>query len=293
MESVSKDSPVEASNSVSKSEECNLVNTLEEFPIPRREESENQDGTMSAKPKAKTARKFLFGLTMANAPGNPACDQVIEGHDQLPKKCPISESLQSDTPVGGNLSDNNTGAVPTMSESEFHDILWANEDKILALQQENTRLLETMNSFAFKVRQLEAVCQQANKMAKQLESELTDVRKKALKVKAASVHPHKEDPEKKALRNEVMKLRFLLEERQAEHEDALAALYHERIMINKDCRDAVRRANQLEASLTAMKNKAKETDIGLGPRKETESSQQGPRRRTGDGTWKKKGGGTS
>uniref|UniRef100_A0A3B3WHZ2 Uncharacterized protein n=1 Tax=Poecilia mexicana TaxID=48701 RepID=A0A3B3WHZ2_9TELE len=91
---------------------------------------------------------------------------------------------------------------------------------------------------------------------------------------SAPVHQHQEDQEKKALRDEVMKLTELLENQQTEHEDMIAALYDQRIKTDKDRRDAIRRADQLKANLMAEKSKTKETEICLAKQMEETSRLQ-------------------
>uniref|UniRef100_A0A3B3V3H2 Uncharacterized protein n=1 Tax=Poecilia latipinna TaxID=48699 RepID=A0A3B3V3H2_9TELE len=135
-----------------------------------------------------------------------------------------------------------------------------------------------------ELQKMEAVQQQANEKARQLESDLANERKKVQEVEklsqitkevqAAPVHQHQEDQEKKALRDEVMKLTELLENQQTEHEDMIATLYDQRIKTDKDRRDAIRRADQLKANLMAEKSKTKETEICLAKQMEETSRLQ-------------------
>ncbi|XP_035987887.1 cingulin-like protein 1 [Fundulus heteroclitus] len=118
-----------------------------------------------------------------------------------------------------------------MSEVEFHAALGAKNEKISALQQENAALSESLKSLASELRKMEVV------------------------------HQHEDDREKKALRDEVMRLTQIVEKQQTEHEDDVAVLYDERIKTNKDRRDAIRRADQLKVSLIAEKNKTREIEI--------------------------------
>lgn len=292
--------------------------TLEEFPELKREESprqrqSNRNGNMSTKSKAKKTRKVQFASGQLvksydqgeNAPRKPvilswsevsasqtmvAPSQPDPASDQRPaappkpddaKKHPILKLLQREAIVEENHGDKNTGAIIMVSELEFHDALSTKEDTISALRQENAALLENMERLNSELRKMEAVQQQANERARQLETDLANERKKVQEVEslnqitkevqAAPVHQHQEDQEKKALRDEVMKLTDLLENQQTEHEDVIAALYDQRIKTDKDRRDAIRRADQLKANLMAEKIKIKETEICLAEQMEETS----------------------
>ncbi|XP_035982299.1 cingulin-like protein 1 [Fundulus heteroclitus] len=196
---------------------------------------------MSTRSKAENTRKVTFGLVTAKTPGNQSSAELVKDPDQ-------QEAV------------------------EFCAALGSKDEKISALQQENAALSENLKSLSSELHKMEVVHQHANKKARQLESELTTERKKvqeaeisfrqlALGVKAAPVHQHEDDQEKKALRDEVMRLTQIVEKQQTEHEDDVAVLYDERIKTNKDRRDAIRRADQLKVSLIAEKNKTREIEI--------------------------------
>ncbi|XP_047222310.1 golgin subfamily A member 6-like protein 22 [Girardinichthys multiradiatus] len=199
------------------------------------------------------------------------------------KTHPILKLLQSKNAVEGGSADKNTRATVLVSELEFHAALSSKEGKISALEQRNATLSENMNILVAQLQQMELVRQHANETVRQLKFELADERNKVqgaaiflqqLAREGASVHKHENDQEKKALRDEVMKLTQIIEKLQTEHETEVAVLYDERIKTNKDRRDAIRRADQLKVSLISEKNKTAETEICLAKQMEETSKLQ-------------------